>query len=629
MQEYRKEKQIVDDQLKQAEKKALYHDDHLRIIDAWFQEMIDELKIMAGEAPINSKDWTTFPTSLYFADIDTFKSHLQDWSHDIKSVLERLFAACQTYTPDVINLQYQLSQKLAAEKVHKVELQRLQSEVEELSDRRDKAVERYMKAERKIERRLGRAANSSKTDEVFLGIQKGAGSENSAVKREETMTNGTSGADEALMDLEETHHKALAVSEKQKDQIEQLESDNLKLTDKLTEIAAKSTQHSDDEYASTELFKQLKSQHDDVIKRVNHLEALNIQLQEEARKLRSERVTFKSQIENESKLVMAEREAQLAAAESNLARIRSNRDELLADHAIKRTAFDQERASYQKLKQISEANDQRIQALESQKERLQLERVNENGDGGGLDSVDAKELRSRYHDLERKHQILNSELQSMEKAYMSTKKVATQKVSDLGALEEKLQRLSAEKAKADQKYFATMKSKETRDAEIRTLRMQNTKSSDVVSQLKASEAASRALSANLEKTIAEMKDASTTSSTSQRASLQQVTEANIANDGLKAQIIELKKLLVSKDAAAATTATSHRKAELLIAELNASVLDTKKALENSRASNLGGSSDVNDSFRVSSKLQFQFSKSTDQKRLSQYVQCASAISKIL
>ena len=627
MQEYKREKQTLDEQVKQAEKKTQYHDDHLRILDAWFKQMIDEVKVMAGENPSSANNISALPSSLYNADLDTFKTHLQERSRDIRDMLERLFTVCKTYSPDVIKLQGQLSEKLAAEKVHVVELQRLQSEVEELSERRDKAVERYMKAERKIERRLGRAANSSKTDEVFLGVQKSSSTENAAIKREETLTNGTTGADEALTDLEEAHHKALAVAEKQKEQLEYLEAENLKLTNQLTEIAAKATYQSEDEYATTDLFKQLKSQHDDVIKRVNNLEALNIQLQEEAVKLQSERTAFKSQIENEAKLAFAEKEGQLATAETNLARIRSNRDELLADQAIRRAASEQERASIQKARELSEASDQRIEALEIQNERLRLERACEGADASSLESLTFEELKTRHQDLEKKHQMLNSELQSMETAYHSTKKLANQKLSELCAFEEKLQRLSAEKTKADQKYFAAMKTKETRESEIRTLRMQNTKSSDVVSQLKESEAASRALLVNLEKSVAELKDALTSATTNQRALQQHIMELNISSEGLKAQVVELKKVLVAKDAAAASSANSFRKAELVIAELKTSLADNKKALDICKTNNLGSLTDVNESFRVSRFPTSLCCHNTKRTRLSQFAPSASATSR--
>jgi E3 ubiquitin-protein ligase BRE1 len=601
MKEYKREKQTLEELLKQVQKKAVYHDDHLRIIDAWFQQMIDEVKLMAGELPVSANEIAKLPSSLYDTDVETFKTHLQERSRNIKDALSRLLAASKSYNPDIVHLQSQLSEKLAAEKVHVVELQRLQSEVEELSEGRDTAVERYMRAEKKLERKLGRAGGSTKSDEVFLGIQKQPSIDNAAIKREETLSNGTFGNDDALVELEEAHHKAIAVSEKQKEQLEHLEIENRKLTSQLTELASKSTQHSDDDYANTELFKQLKSQHDDVINRVNNLEALNIQLQEEAVKLQSERTAFKSQIENESKIALAEREAQLATAEINLARIRSNRDELLADQAIRRSAYEQERASIQKAKDLADASDQRINALEIENERLKLQRVSKNGGSGSLDSLSHEDLLSRHQDLERKHQMLNNELESMQLAFHSVKKTATQKLSELSGFEEKIQRLSAEKAKADQKYFAAMKSKETRDSEIRTLRMQNTKSSDVVSQLKDAEAASRVLLGNLEKTNAEMKDALNSATANQRTTQQHITELNISADGLKAQISELKKLLTSKDSSAATAASSHRKAELEIEELKASLADNKKALDICKTNSLSTSSDVNESFRVSTR----------------------------
>ena len=44
MQEYKREKNTVEAQLKDMRKKARYHDDHLRVIDLWFKQLIDEVK---------------------------------------------------------------------------------------------------------------------------------------------------------------------------------------------------------------------------------------------------------------------------------------------------------------------------------------------------------------------------------------------------------------------------------------------------------------------------------------------------------------------------------------------------------------------------------------------------------
>lgn len=39
MKEYKREKGVLDGQLKELQKKSLYHDDHIRIIDAWFSQV--------------------------------------------------------------------------------------------------------------------------------------------------------------------------------------------------------------------------------------------------------------------------------------------------------------------------------------------------------------------------------------------------------------------------------------------------------------------------------------------------------------------------------------------------------------------------------------------------------------
>jgi len=39
MLEYKREKQTLEARLQEVSKAALYHDDHLRVIDAWFEQV--------------------------------------------------------------------------------------------------------------------------------------------------------------------------------------------------------------------------------------------------------------------------------------------------------------------------------------------------------------------------------------------------------------------------------------------------------------------------------------------------------------------------------------------------------------------------------------------------------------
>jgi E3 ubiquitin-protein ligase BRE1 len=355
----------------------------------------------------------------------------------------------------------------------------------------------------------------------------------------------------------------------------------------------------DDDYAHTDLFKQLKSQYEDVVKRINHLEAINVQLREETAKYRSERTAYRNQVDEETQCVIAEKEAQLMKAENDLARIRNTRDELLADQQMRKAAQEQEKMTSVKVQELADAGQARIAALESEVERLRLELGREKADQMALDDIPIDELRTKYGNLERQYSMLNTELASMQTACRKYSSLASQKVTEFSVMEEKMARLAAEKSKADQKYFGAMKSKEARDMEVRTLRMQNAKSSDIVSQLKESEAATRSLLANMEKQVSETKEALNTMINKYHTSQQQITENNIAMDGLRSQITELKALSVSKDSTLATTSSACRRAETEVEGLKASLADTKKSLENWKNKSLGNSSSEYEMLRVS------------------------------
>jgi E3 ubiquitin-protein ligase BRE1 len=338
-----------------------------------------------------------------------------------------------------------------------------------------------------------------------------------------------------------------------------------------------------------------------VVKRINHLEATNVQLREEAEKYRSERNAYKLQLEEESNATIAEKEAALMRAETDLARIRNTRDELFADQQIRKNAQDQEKTAGAKLQELADAREARIAALESEIERLRLQ-IEGPKTAENVDDIPLEELRSKYTSLERQYSMLNTELASMQTAYKKFSTLASQKVTDFGALEEKVARLTAEKSKADQKYFAAMKSKEARDVEVRTLRMQNSKTSDIVSQLKESEAATRSLISNMDKQVSETKEALNSALEKHRVTQQQLTESNIVVEGLRNQVAELKNISTSKDATLGNTSTALRQAETEIAGLKQSLSDTKKSLDNWKNKSLGNNSSEYEMLRVSLHL---------------------------
>lgn len=596
MNEYKRESKTLEGQLSDLKRKARHHDDHIQIIDAWIHQLLDEVRLMIPGSVNGNESSLSFPTALLVDDNEQFKGHLRDRSDAIRGILPKLFEMNHVTSPDVSDLQGRISKLLTEQKQHLIDLERNNTEKQDLEDQLTSATSRYMLAEKKLDRARSSVVQRMER-QSGLGGQKQSGTDGGPVKREDSAVNGTVEALDNLVELEENNNKLSAVSEKQKEQLEALTVENANLSGQITEWKIKSTRFSDDDYAGTDLFKALKSQHEDVIKRVNNLEALNVQLQEEAMKLQSERTLYRSQMESETQQVVGDKETLLSTAETNLARIRSYRDELLADQAVRKAAQEQERTSLKHISDLAAAREERILALEAEMERLRVQMGGSVPSSPTIDQISPDELRSKYQVLDRQYTLLRGELESMQAAYQKAMKAGSLKVSEFTALEEKVLRLTAEKAKADQKFFGAMKSKETRESEVRTLRMQNVKSSDVVSQLKESEAASRALLANHEKQLAGLRDALTATTSNHRVSQQQEAENKLLIDGLKAQVEELKKILVQKDSNIAATSMSYRHKEQETEELKATLADTTKSLETWKARGLGNQTDEYEALR--------------------------------
>ncbi|MCJ1383571.1 E3 ubiquitin-protein ligase bre1 [Xylographa soralifera] len=589
MQEYKRERNTLESRLNDLAKRAAYHDDHLRTIDSWFMQLLDEVKLAAGKLE-SGAPYSAFPSALLSAETPAFDKYLKSRSEAISSAISQIFAQSPVTTPQISNLQTRITQLLSIEKKHVNELEKSRLEREQTEERLETASMRYMVAEKKLDRaksltvaKLERQAIAGGRNEAGSGL----GGVDGANKND--LPNGQGESSENLVEAETARKEAVATSEKQKEQIEQLATENEKLLSQVTLLTSKLSHLNDEDYARTDLFKHLKSQHEDVIKRINDLEATNHELRAEAEKLQAERTAYRIQLDTESQAAITEKELQLARAETDLNRIRAARDELQADVNTRKNAQGQERASFTQMKQLVAAKEDRIEALESEIDRLKIT-TSDNVATATADNISNEELRTKYSNIERQYSMLNGELASMGTAFKRASNSASQKTNHLSELEEKVMRLSAEKSRADQKYFAAMKAKDAREQEVRTLRAQNSKSSDIVSQLKDAEAATRALVVNLEKQLAETKEALTNLVKQHRTSQQQANEKSILVDGLKSQVDELKTSLTAKDGSLSVVSNTARKAEVEAEQLKARLDETKKNLDMWKTKGLGNQS---------------------------------------
>lgn len=541
------------------------------------------------------EDTLPFSSTLLKSENDRFEAHLSERSSQIKAAITRLFSNAPVATPGVLELQQRIASLLSAEKAHAIELQRLTQEKDAMSDRYESAVSRYMIAEKKLDR--VKSAQVAKLEAAAMTTSRPAASTSTAVKTDGDVEEPVAGAD-----MEKARKEATALAEKRQQQLEILVKQNVKLENELAATKAKWEGLTDDDYAKSELFQTIKSQLDDTVKRVNDLEAQNIQLREEARVLQGERISYKEAADTEVREQTMEMQNQLAQGDMDLVRVRHSRDEIKAELSIRAATIEQHSTSQAHLQELLDAKDLRIQALESEAVRLRQSATAAEVDGAQIDDTDVSAVLGRLRIVENEKAALESEVRSMEAAYKKAQTLASRKLTEISDWEEKLQRLSGEKAKADQKYFASMKSIEAKNAELKALKAQAARSTDMVSTLKEAESTSRLQLDTLNKQLAEAKESFGTVSNQHRAIQHTITEQKALINRLEAHSNEFKKQVAAKVELIQAAERGQRAAEGELAELKVRLESTEKSLASWKKKGSSSTSEEYETLRVSISL---------------------------
>lgn len=625
MTEYKREKALLESELKDVRKRSVDHDDHLRVVDAWWSQLLDEVTLLTKNSAPSSlnidgssfapecKDYTDafpapFPTATNFENSVVFSDHLASKAKQIKEMVANIMAnldkSPEKRTDEVQDLQQKLNKLLASHKDEMVKYDRMRAENEQAKERLESASLRALKLERKLER--SKSSTVAKLEQqAIAGTGNSAGSgigsvENGFDTRAE-VANGSKDNEAKVEASQVALKEAVAVSDKQKQQLEELFTENKSITEQLTAANARLANLTEDDYARTELFKNFKSQHEEVIKRINHLEATNIQLREEAEKLQAERTAYRTQLQNEAETANGELESQLQRLDSDLARVRSARDELLADQTMRKANQDQERTAIGQMKELVSAKEDRVTSLESEVQRLRslVEGSCELTPKPEIEVLDLAELQRKYITLEQSFSSVNNELPAMEKAYKRAVATASKKVMDFAALEEKVSILIAEKSKADQKYFAARKDMDTRIGEVRALRAQNSKSSEIITQLKDVESSNRTIVTGLEKQLSDVRQLYNSTVSDHKKLQLSSSESASKLEGLRAQVSELTNMLKSKDTALSTTKQRVQSVETELEQFRTRFEQSEKEKETWKAKSLSNQSGEEEMLRVS------------------------------
>ncbi|KAK9781916.1 putative E3 ubiquitin protein ligase [Seiridium cardinale] len=593
MQEYKRTCNTLEARLEEMERRSAHHDDHLRVVDAWWIQLLQELKNLAEKTiPFQPDDKEQiFPTHTTFKDLQELESHLSKKASVISEMADSIFARLVTkrpIEPNVATLESQVNKLLAEQKEFLVKINRLSSEKEGVSDQLNTATLRYMKAERKMDRLKSSQVQKLEQQALASSTARPAGPDH---ENGVTEVNGNSA--ELQLKLKE----ATAVSDKQKQQLETALSESKKLQEELTTLQARLTGLTDEDYARTDAFKSFKSRQDDLVKKINLLESQNKRLTDANTKLEAERSSYKKRLESEAQQLTTELEDQLQQSDTNLARVRVIRDELHQEVQKLQGSKEQERIALEEMKSLVSANEDCIRQLESQVQRLTSSEDVDMTPRPDVESLAVDDLREKYKKLERDFESINSELPAMAAAVKKYQILANKKVYDVVAVEDRISVALAEKGKANQKYFDARRNHDALNEELKKVRMHNSKNSEVISQLKENENQSRALVASLEKQIADLKQANAAMVLETKRTDANNNEMMKRYEALRTQITELSNLAKTKDTA---TAMARERASILETEnekLKVRLESTSKDRDKWKVKSLSNSSEEEEMLR--------------------------------
>ncbi|CCJ31288.1 unnamed protein product [Pneumocystis jirovecii] len=579
MQEYKREAIRTKEQLEQLEKTAMYHDDHLRAIDACFNEFLNEIYIYSGAKP-ELEPWMSNImdiSTLLFANDVTLYSHLNDKKDKIMNSVVSVLNFIKTSLVEDVDMERikkhaaKLSSDLEIAKSHIV---KLKLDKEDNKKKLEDMVYQIISLEKKLDRQKSITLSKIELNAMKKVPEVSNNDEHMEVIKVSKLEDNKSNSN--ILTIEAELREMNAINEKRLSEISKMNSQNSELREQLINLQLKLKNLGEEDILHSDAYCFLKTKFEHCAGKIKEIEPAYEALNKEVEKLRSERLEFKEELLNEQRNIIADMRDQLGKVEQDLARVRTVRDELISQLNVKKATEIEKSTAKNELLDLLETRNARIIVLEKQVERLNYEINQDTKLENSLSSDESKEqLLKQIERLQKQNKSLSTELLTLEQAFNKAHHQSSLKVNEIVAKEDKFYRLHADKAKADQKYFDAMKAKDKLTIENKALKQQNSKAGDIIIKLQESEKCTTQKMINIEKQIAVLRTANEVliSKTQELQLKIDEKEQNIKNIGQ--QVSMLKQHLIEQKNITYTEINAKRVAEEEIEKLKMQIRKNK------------------------------------------------------
>lgn len=196
---------------------------------------------------------------------------------------------------------------------------------------------------------------------------------------------------------------------------------------------------------------------------------------------KAEQAAFELNVRDRFDTERQQLEKRLAQAEADVTRIRGARDELLSELSIAKSGTAEREITLRRYKELVAELEARIKAVE----RTEPPPVD---DTEPAPDASVEDLKETIKKLTRQNKALAAEIPGLEQAFAKAHKKSSLKMSEITGLETKLSEAATSKVKADERYFGAMRAKDALNAEFIRAKAALTKSSEIVADLRESEA---------------------------------------------------------------------------------------------------------------------------------------------
>uniref|UniRef100_A0A060T4K2 E3 ubiquitin protein ligase n=1 Tax=Blastobotrys adeninivorans TaxID=409370 RepID=A0A060T4K2_BLAAD len=558
-------------------------------LDTWWDKLLDSLL-----PEPSSGDGSEIPESLLLiatkqdsekdAQMETqFNQALTKKEEAIKNRLGPLLKQTSAQSPDASKLQDALTSVSGTLNQVKAENDALKLTRETLTRQLEEVTEKYLASEKKLERLLSptltrieqsahNQSNGSTTDSN--------GSESADADNKPTNSNdkGVLSA-EVAEELEKTKNELLeskAVITKQKEQLDHQETQIVALKQHVDDLSSRLHNLSEEDVQQSPAYQSLKLNNSELKQRASRAEADADRFYRDKKELLATREEYTMKVKKDYEAMKDDLERQMSKLEQDVTRIRSVRDEILGELNVKKAAEAEKAKGMSQLEDLLSIREKRIKTLEDEIKRLRDEGIDTNNkEPPNTDGATPDELKQLVQKLHRQNVSLSAELPGMEQLYSQAHAKATAKVFDVVEREAKMNKLTIEKTKADEKYFAAMRAKDALGMEMSKIKTQLAKSTDVIQHLKESERHKSHKISTLEKQLQEVESARLSFTRDLQSLRAQVDERDHRVDAASKHIQKLREDLKAKDGDVRKEVEARRGLEIEVEKLRRQV-DTKR-----------------------------------------------------